>query len=309
MTKPSSFSFDTLSLHAGQQPDPATGSRAVPIYQTTSYLFNDTEHAAALYNLERPGHIYSRLSNPTVSVLEERVAALEGGVGGLATASGMAALFLAIATLMGKGGHIVSSGSLYGGSHNLFSYTLPRFGITTTFVDPRDFKAFDRAITPKTRLIYGEGLGNPGIEVLELKRISEIAHKNSIPFMVASAFLYGDIGINSFTDEKIASQKIRDIISKLTIIENSSFTNKRPEESNCKMIVELNNGKIITKETSYPKGHSQNPLTDDELENKFTNLAETMISKQHAKTISSLIWDLENQKNLTPLLDTLIIER
>ena len=132
---------------------------------------------------------------------------------------------------------------------------------------------------------------------------------HSIPFMVASAFLYGDIGINSFTDEKIASQKIRDIISKLTIIENSSFTNKRPEESNCKMIVELNNGKIITKETSYPKGHSQNPLTDDELENKFTNLAETMISKQHAKTISSLIWDLENQKNITALLDALIIER
>ena len=132
---------------------------------------------------------------------------------------------------------------------------------------------------------------------------------HSIPFMVASAFLYGDIGINSFTDEKITSQKIRDIISKLTIIENSSFTNKRPEESNCKMIVELINGKIITKETSYPKGHSQNPLTDDQLENKFTNLAETMISKQHAKTISSLIWDLENQKNITALLDTLIIER
>ena len=188
MTKPSSFSFDTLSLHAGQQPDPATGSRAVPIYQTTSYLFNDTEHAAALYNLERPGHIYSRLSNPTVSVLEERVAALEGGVGGLATASGMAALFLAIATLMGKGGHIVSSGSLYGGSHNLFSYTLPRFGITTTFVDPRDFKAFDRAITPKTRLVYGEVLGNPGIEVLDLNSVSEIAHKNGLPLMVDSTF-------------------------------------------------------------------------------------------------------------------------
>ena len=188
MTKPSSFSFDTLSLHAGQQPDPATGSRAVPIYQTTSYLFNDTEHAAALYNLERPGHIYSRLSNPTVSVLEERVAALEGGVGGLATASGMAALFLAIATLMGKGGHIVSSGSLYGGSHNLFSYTLPRFGITTTFVDPRDFKAFDRAITPKTRLVYGEVLGNPGIEVLDLNSVSKIAHKNGLPLMVDSTF-------------------------------------------------------------------------------------------------------------------------
>ncbi len=188
MTKASPFSLDTLSLHGGQQPDPTTGSRAVPIYQTTSYIFNDTEHAAALYNLERPGHIYTRLSNPTVSVLEERLAALEGGVGGVATSSGMAALFLAVATLMGKGGHIVSSGSLYGGSHNLFSYTLPRFGITTTFVDPRDFKAFDRAITSKTRLIYGEVLGNPGIEVMDLGRLSEIAHKNGLPFMVDSTF-------------------------------------------------------------------------------------------------------------------------
>jgi len=132
---------------------------------------------------------------------------------------------------------------------------------------------------------------------------------HSIPFMVASAFLYADIGIDSFTDERISSQEIRDIISKLTIVENSSFTNKRPEESNCKMIVELIGGEIITKETSYPKGHSKNPLTDDELINKFTNLAETIISKQQAKKISSLIWDLENQKNLTPLLDTLIIER
>ena len=179
MTKPSSFSFD-LSLHAGQQPDPATGSRAVPIYQTTSYLFNDTEHAAALYNLERPGHIYSRLSNPTVSVLEERVAALEGGVGGLATASGMAALFLAIATLMGKGGHIVSSGSLY--FHNLFSYTYRDLHNRTH--DPRDFEAFDRAITPKTRLVY-EKFRNPGIEVLDLNSVSEIA-QNGLPLMVDS---------------------------------------------------------------------------------------------------------------------------
>ena len=132
---------------------------------------------------------------------------------------------------------------------------------------------------------------------------------HSIPFMVASAFLYGDIGINSFTDEKIASQEIRDIISKLTITENSLFTNKRPEESNCKMKVELISGEIITKETSYPKGHAKNPLTDDELTNKFMNLSEPIISKQQADKISSLIWDLENQKNLTALLDTLIIER
>jgi len=180
--------FDTLSLHAGQQPDPATGARAVPIYQTTSYMFEDTDHAAALYNLERPGHIYSRLSNPTVSVLEERVAALEGGVGGVATASGMAALFLVVATLMDKGGHIVSSGSLYGGSHNLFSYTMPRFGIETTFVDPRDPAAFKAAIRPETRLVYGETLGNPGIEVMDLEAIATVAHDAGLPLMIDATF-------------------------------------------------------------------------------------------------------------------------
>ena len=136
--------FDTLSLHAGQQPDPTTGARAVPIYQTTSYVFRDTDHAAALFNLERPGHIYSRISNPTVAVLEERIAALEGGVGAVCTASGQAALHLAIVTLMGAGGHIVASKAIYGGSHNLFTHTLPRFGITTSFVDPRDPAAFSR---------------------------------------------------------------------------------------------------------------------------------------------------------------------
>ena len=138
MTTPRAPRFDTLSLHAGQRPDPATGARAVPIYQTTSYVFDDTEHAASLFNLERAGHIYSRISNPTVAVLEERVSALEGGVGAVATASGQAALHLAIATLMGAGGHIVASSRIYGGSHNMFTHTLPRFGITTTLVDPRD---------------------------------------------------------------------------------------------------------------------------------------------------------------------------
>ena len=128
--------LDTLALHAGQSPDPATGSRAVPIYQTTSYVFRDTEHAASLFNMERAGHVYSRISNPTVAVLEERMAALEGGVGAIATASGQAALHLAVATLMGAGGHIVASTSLYGGSHNLLGYTLKRFGIETTFVNP-----------------------------------------------------------------------------------------------------------------------------------------------------------------------------
>lgn len=188
MVTPKFAKFDTLSLHAGQQPDPATGARAVPIYQTTSYMFDDTDHAASLYNLERPGHIYSRLSNPTVAVLEERVAALEGGVGAVAAASGMAALFLAIATLMDQGSHIVASGSLYGGSHNLFTYTLPRFGITTTFVNPRDPEAFRKAIKPETRLVFGETLGNPGIEVMDLPRIADIAHEAGVPFMIDSTF-------------------------------------------------------------------------------------------------------------------------
>ena len=135
MPDPKFTRFDTLSLHAGQQPDPVTGARAVPIYQTTSYVFSDVDYAASLFNLERAGHIYTRISNPTVAVLEERIAALEGGVGAICTASGQAALHLAIVTLMGQGSHIVSSASIYGGSHNLFTHTLPRFGITTTFVD------------------------------------------------------------------------------------------------------------------------------------------------------------------------------
>src|SRR5512146_2176882 len=136
MAAPKYPAFDTLALHAGQSPDAATGSRAVPIYATTSYVFKDTEHAASLFNMERGGHVYSRITNPTNAVLEERVSALEGGVGAIATASGQAALHLAIATLMGAGTHIVASRSLYGGSHNLLHYTLPRFGIETTFVDP-----------------------------------------------------------------------------------------------------------------------------------------------------------------------------
>jgi len=188
MVKPNFAKFDTLALHAGQQPDPVTGARAVPIYQTTSFVFDDTDHAASLYNLERPGHIYTRLSNPTTAVLEERVAALEGGVGAVATASGMAALFLAVATLMDKGGHIVASGSLYGGSHNLFTYTLPRFGIDTSFVNPRDPQAFKDAIRPETRLVFGETLGNPGIEVMNLPIIADIAHEAGVPLMIDATF-------------------------------------------------------------------------------------------------------------------------
>ena len=164
------FEFDTLSLHAGQRPDLETGARAVPIYQTTSYVFKDVDHAASLFNLERTGHIYSRISNPTVAVLEERIAALEAGVGAIATASGHAALVLGILTLMGQGGHIVASSALYGGSHNLFSHTLPRLGIETTKVHPRDLNGFREAIKPETRLIFGETIGNPGLEILDLKQ-------------------------------------------------------------------------------------------------------------------------------------------
>jgi O-acetylhomoserine (thiol)-lyase len=180
--------FDTLSLHAGQKPDRATGARAVPIYQTTSYVFEDTAHAAALFNLERAGHIYSRISNPTVAVVEERVAALEGGVGAVATASGQAALHLGIVTLMGAGGHIVAASRIYGGSHNLFVHTLPRFGITTTLVDPQDASAFDAAVRPETRLVFAETLGNPGLEVLDIQAVANVAHAHRLPLMVDSTF-------------------------------------------------------------------------------------------------------------------------
>ena len=188
MADPKFLKFDTLSLHAGQQPDPVTGARAVPIYQTTSYVFRDTDQAAALFNLERAGHIYSRISNPTVAVLEERIAALEHGVGAIGTASGHAALHLAVVTLMGQGGHIVASSSLYGGSINLFTHTLPRFGITTSFVNPRDVAAFRDAIRPETRLIFAEGLGNPGLEVLDIPAVAEVAHGAGLPLMIDSTF-------------------------------------------------------------------------------------------------------------------------
>jgi len=180
--------FDTLALHAGQQPDAEHGARAVPIYQTTSYVFRDTEHAASLFNLEIGGHIYSRISNPTVAVFEERVAALEGASGAVATASGQAALHLAIATLMGAGSHIVASASIYGGSHNLLTHTMPRFGITTTFVNPRDPDAFRKAIKPETRLVFGETLGNPGLEILDIPTISAIAHEHGLPLLIDNTF-------------------------------------------------------------------------------------------------------------------------
>jgi O-acetylhomoserine (thiol)-lyase len=188
MSKPNSFKFDTLSLHAGQRPDPTTGARATPIYQTASYVFRNTDHAASLFNIERTGHVYSRISNPTSAVLEERISALEGGVGAIATASGQAAFHLAIATIMGAGSHIVSSRSIYGGTHNLLSYTMPRFGIDTTFVDPRDIDAYRAAIRPNTRLIFGETLGNPGLEVLNIPEVAKVAHEAGLPLLVDSTF-------------------------------------------------------------------------------------------------------------------------
>ena len=188
MAEPNFLKFDTLALHAGQHPDAQFGARAVPIYQTTSYVFQDVDHAAALFNMERAGHIYSRISNPTGAVLEERVSALEGGVGAVCTASGQAALHLAIVTLMDAGGHIVSSKSIYGGSYNIFTHTLPRFGITTTFVDPRDPAAFKAAIRPETRLVFGETLGNPSLEVMDIEAVSGVAHDAGLPLMIDSTF-------------------------------------------------------------------------------------------------------------------------
>ena len=187
MSKPP-FEFDTLALHAGQRPDAETGARATPIYQSSSFVFESAEAAAGLFNLERTGHVYSRLSNPTNAVLEERIAVLDQGVGAVAVASGQAAMHLAVATLMGAGDHIVASRSLYGGTHNLLSYTLPRFGIKTTFVDPRDPAAFAAAIQDNTKLVFGEVVGNPGMEVLDIPAIAEVAHAAGIPVMIDATF-------------------------------------------------------------------------------------------------------------------------
>ncbi|WP_309637744.1 O-acetylhomoserine aminocarboxypropyltransferase [Methylibium sp.] len=178
--------FDTLALHAGAAPDPATGARAVPLHLSTSFVFQSCEHAASLFNMERAGHVYSRISNPTNAVLEERVAALEGGIGAIATASGQAALHLAIATLAGAGSHIVSSAALYGGSHNLLHYTLARFGIDTTFVAPHDIDAWRNAIRPTTKLLFGETLGNPGLDVLDIPTVSALAHEHGLPLLMDS---------------------------------------------------------------------------------------------------------------------------
>jgi O-acetylhomoserine (thiol)-lyase len=180
--------FDTLALHAGALPDSDHGARATPIYLSTAFVFKDSDQAAALFNMEQSGHVYSRITNPTVAVLEERISALERGVGAIATASGQAALHLAIATLAGAGSHVVASRALYGGSHNLLDYTLRRFGIDTTFVDPRDADAWRAALRPETRLLFGETLGNPGLDVLDIARVAEIAHGHGVPLLVDSTF-------------------------------------------------------------------------------------------------------------------------
>jgi len=188
MSGPQDPGFDTLALHAGAAPDPATGARATPIHFTSSFAFRDSDHAAALFNMERAGHVYSRISNPTNAVLEERIAALEGGVAGIATASGQAAMHLGLATLAGAGSHIVASSALYGGSHNLLHYTLRRFGIETSFVNPRDLDAWRAAIRPNTKLLFGETLGNPGLDVLDIPAVSSIAHEHGLPLMVDATF-------------------------------------------------------------------------------------------------------------------------
>jgi len=178
--------FDTLSLHAGAAPDPATGARAVPIHLSTSFVFESSDHAASLFNLERAGHVYSRISNPTNAVLEQRVSALEDGIGAIATASGQAALHLAVATIMGAGSHIVASTALYGGSQNLLHYTLRRFGIDTTFVKPGDIDAWRAAVRPNTKLFFGETVGNPGMDVLDIPTVAQIAHEAGVPLLVDS---------------------------------------------------------------------------------------------------------------------------
>ncbi len=182
------YKFDTLQVHAGQKPDPTTGSRAVPIYQTTSYVFDNIEHAANLFALKETGNIYTRIMNPTNDVFEQRVAALEGGVGALAAASGSAAITYAILNIAQTGDEIVSASTLYGGTYNLFSNTLPKMGIKTIFVNPDDPENFRKAITDKTRALYIESIGNPGINLIDIEKVAKIAHDNSIPLICDNTF-------------------------------------------------------------------------------------------------------------------------
>ncbi|MHB8125443.1 MAG: homocysteine synthase [Desulfitobacteriaceae bacterium] len=180
--------FDTLQVHAGQKPDPTTGSRAVPIYQTTSYVFNNSEHAANLFALKESGNIYTRIMNPTNDVFEQRIAALEGGVGALAVASGSAAVTYAILNIAGAGDEIVAASTLYGGTYNLFSVTLPKLGIKTVFVDPDNSENFRMAINEKTKAVYIESIGNPGINIIDIEAVAKIAHENGLPLIIDNTF-------------------------------------------------------------------------------------------------------------------------
>ena len=182
------YKFDTLSLHAGHMPDERHGARAVPIYQTTSYMFKDTRHAAALYNMEVGGHLYSRISNPTVAVLEQRLAALEEAAACTATASGMAALSSALLTICSSGDHIVASAQLYGANVNLLKYTLPRFGIETSFVSATDPDVIKAAIQPNTKLLFGEVVGNPGLDIMDIEGVGRIAHEAGVPLIIDATF-------------------------------------------------------------------------------------------------------------------------
>ena len=184
MTNERKLALETLAVHAGQEIDPATMSRAVPIYQTTSYGFRDTDHAADLFALKQFGNIYTRIMNPTQDVFEQRVAALEGGPAALALSSGQAAITYSIMNIAGSGDEIVSASSLYGGTYNLFAITLPKFGITVNFVDPSDPENFRKAITPKTKALYAESIGNPRCDILDIEAVSKIAHENGIPLIV-----------------------------------------------------------------------------------------------------------------------------
>lgn len=188
MTQPDSPRFATRAVHAGVKPDPATGAPVMPIYLSAGFEFEDTDHAASLFNLERPGHIYSRISNPTVAAFEERLAILEGGVGAVATASGQAALVLAVLTIAGTGNHVVCSAAVYGGTANLFRSTLPRLGIETTFVATNDFEALAEAIRPETRLVVAETIGNPAMAVIDQPEAAEVAHRARVPLLVDNTF-------------------------------------------------------------------------------------------------------------------------
>src|SRR3954453_2770401 len=182
------FGFATRALHAGQQPDSATGARAMPIYQTTSYVFDDTAHAAALFNLQRLGNIYPRIMNPTTAAFEERMASLERGVGALAVGSGQAAQFLAATSLLEAGDEIVAAKTLYGGTYTQFDVSFRRLGIQTTFVDPGDPANFRRAITPRTRMLYGETIGNPLLNVLDIEAVAAVAHEADLPLVIDNTF-------------------------------------------------------------------------------------------------------------------------